>query len=82
VRPATRIGDRTSGLLTRSGRWAVAKFRDLLKELLVQEFDRTADEVDALIEKHRDIVGNGVSGGRAALNDTARAIVAKEDGQG
>jgi hypothetical protein len=58
----------------------VVKFRDLLKTLLVEEFDRTADEVDALIIKHKDIVGFGVSGGRAALNDTARAIVAKEDG--
>jgi len=60
----------------------VAKFRELLKSLLVQSFDRTDEEVDALIEKHKDIVGHGVSGGRAALNDTARAIVAKEDGQG
>jgi hypothetical protein len=58
----------------------MAKFRDLLKALLVQEFDKTADEVDDLVEKHKDIVGHGVSGGRAALNDTARAIVAKEDG--
>jgi len=58
----------------------MVKFRDLLKALLIQEFDRTAGEVDALLEKHRDIVGHGVSGGRAALNDTARAIVAKEDG--
>jgi hypothetical protein len=56
------------------------KFRDLLKALLVREFDRTAGEVDALIEKHRDIVGIGVSGGQAALNETAKAIVAKEDG--
>ena len=56
------------------------KFRDLLKALLVREFDRTVDEVDALLKKHRDIVGNGVSGGRAALNETAKAIVAKEDG--
>ncbi|HWE40160.1 MAG TPA: hypothetical protein VG406_26650 [Isosphaeraceae bacterium] len=59
----------------------MAKFRDLLKALLVREFDKTADEVDALVEKHKDIVGYGVSGGRAALNDTARAIIAKEDGQ-
>jgi hypothetical protein len=58
----------------------VAKFRDLLKTLLVQEFDRTVEEVDTLVEKHKDIVGYGVSGGRAALNDTAKAIVAKEDG--
>jgi hypothetical protein len=58
----------------------MVKLRDLLKALLVQEFDRTSGEVDALLEKHRDIVGHGVSGGRAALNDTARAIVAKEDG--
>ena len=58
----------------------MAKFRDLLKTLLVQEFDRTTAEVDALLEKHRDIVGQGVSGGPAALNDTARAIAAKEDG--
>jgi hypothetical protein len=61
-------------------RSAMEKFRDLLKALLVREFDRTAGEVDALIEKHRDIVGIGVSGGRAALNETAKAIVAKEDG--
>jgi hypothetical protein len=60
----------------------VAKFRDLLKTILVEKFDRTADEVDALIERHKDIVGYGVSGGRAALNDTARAIIAKEDGEG
>ena len=58
----------------------MAKFRDLLKALLVQEFDKTAEEVDGLVEKHKDIVGNGVSGGRTALNDTARAIIAKEDG--
>ncbi|MDR3635279.1 MAG: hypothetical protein P4L84_15855 [Isosphaeraceae bacterium] len=60
----------------------MAKFRDLLKALLVEKFDRTVDEVDALIERHRDIVGNGVSGGRSALNDTARAIVAREEGEG
>ena len=60
----------------------MAKFRDMLKALLVREFDRTAEEVDALIEKHKDIVGNGVSGGRTALNDTAMAIVAREDGHG
>ena len=59
----------------------MAKFRDLLKALLIKEFDKTVEEVDALIEKHRDIVGHGVSGGGAALNDTAMAIVAKEDGQ-
>jgi hypothetical protein len=58
----------------------MAKFRDLLKALLVQEFDRTTGEVDALLEKHRDIVGHGVSGGRAALNNTAKAIMAKENG--
>jgi hypothetical protein len=58
----------------------MVKFRDLLKALLVQEFDRTTGEVDALLEKHRDIVGHGVSGGRAALNDTAKAIIAKENG--
>jgi hypothetical protein len=59
----------------------MAKFRDLLKVLLINEFDKTAEEVDGLIEKHKEIVGRGVSGGRAALNDTAMAIVAKEDGQ-
>jgi hypothetical protein len=58
----------------------MAKFRDLLKTLLVQNFERTAAEVDTLIEKHKDIVGSGVSGGRAALNDTAKAIIAKENG--
>ena len=58
----------------------MAKFRDLLKELLVKEFDKSAEEVDALVEKHKDIVGLGVSGGRAALNNTAVAIIAKEDG--
>ncbi len=56
------------------------KSRDLLKTLLVREFDGTAGEVDALLENHRDIVGHGVSDGRAALNDTAGAIIAKEDG--
>jgi hypothetical protein len=60
----------------------MVKFRDLLKTLLVQEFDRTTAEVDALVEKHRDIVGIGVSGGRAALNETAKAIIAKEEGYG
>lgn len=60
----------------------MAKFRDMLKALLVEKFEKTADEVDALIERHKDIVGNGVSGGRSALNDTARAIVAREDGEG
>ena len=59
----------------------MTKFRDLLKALLINEFDKTAEEVDGLIEKHKDIVGRGVSGGGAALNDTAMAIVAKEDGQ-
>ena len=58
----------------------MAKFRDLLKALLVQEFDRTVEEVDGLVVKHKAIVDRGVSGGQAALNDTARAIVAKEDG--
>ncbi len=59
----------------------MAKFRDLLKALLVEKFDRTEVEADALVDKHRDIVGCGVAGGRAALNDTARAIVAREDGE-
>ncbi|MHC5538509.1 hypothetical protein ACYOEI_09795 [Singulisphaera rosea] len=59
----------------------MAKFRELLKALLVEKFDKTADEVDALIERHGKIVDRGVSGGRAALNNTAMAIIASEDGE-
>ena len=59
----------------------MAKFRDLLKALLINEFDKTVERGGRPDREAQGYRRAGRVGRAHALNDTAMAIVAKEDGQ-